>query len=128
MILHLVAHGKSIEQTRKAFRWLAFVFSNVQIDIADGFSYPSDGFISNRKGIVQSMRNSVLKNLQRYLPPIYERNQLRNRASLRNGMFFESILHQVDPILIRPSESSNNSEVDETVELKMAVNRLFSSL
>jgi hypothetical protein len=128
MILNLVAQGKSIEQTRKAFRWLAFVFSNVQIDIADGFSYPSDGFISNRKGIVPSMRNSVLKNLQRYLPPIYERNQLRNRASLRNGMFFESILHQVDPILIRPSESSNNSEADETVELKMAVNRLFSSL
>jgi hypothetical protein len=128
MILHLVGQRKSIEHTRKAFRWLAFVFSDVQIDISDGFSYPSDGFLSNRNGVVDSIRNSVLKNLQRYLPPIYERKQLRNRSFLQNGLLFESILHQVNPILIRPSESSNISEVDETVELELAVNRLFSLL
>jgi hypothetical protein len=128
MILDLVEQGKSIEHTRRAFRWLAFIFSNVQIDIADGFNYPSDGFISNRKGIVHSIRNSALKNLQRYLPPIYERTQLRNRAFLQNGLLFDSILYQVDPILIQPLERSNITEADETVELKMAVNRLISLL
>jgi hypothetical protein len=120
--------GWSIENVRSAYRWWGFLFTRVAIDISDGFTYPSSGYISASDNRSAKLRNKILTLAVKYGPSIQERSQLYRRKRLRYGPLFNKALTGQSSILIAPRIKSDGTLQDENLVLALEIERLLKVL
>ena len=94
--------GWSVDNMRSAYRWWAFVFTRVAVDISEGFTYPSAGYISASNDSKARLKNKILTLAVKYGPSIQERSHLLRRKKLRNGPLFSAALEGDSYVLLAP--------------------------
>jgi hypothetical protein len=90
----LLSTGWSIDNARRAFRWWGFLFTRIAIDISEGFSYPADGYLSQKKTATSKIYNWALKTASRFAPPLHEKRDIRERGATKNANAFGSALEE----------------------------------
>ena len=116
--------GWSIENMRLAYRWWAFFFRHVAIDIGEGFSYPADGYISASNGKSANLRNSVLQIAVKYGPSVMEYRDMFRRRPMKNADLIASGLAGVNSMVIAPQSELIYSVEQETSFLAAEMRRI----
>ena len=109
----VLRRGWSIENMRGAYRWWAFFFTRVAIDISEGFSYPSGGYISASNNPWAKFKNKFLTMLVKYGPSVQERSHLLRRKKLHNGPLFSAALTGESQVLIAPRNIVKTDSMNE---------------
>ncbi len=120
--------GWSEENLRSAYRWWSFLFNQIAIDISDGFTYPSAGYLSTSNDLKTRLKNKILNLAVKYGPSIQERSNLLRRKKLRNGPLFSAALTGESQILLAPRNISLIDTINETQILAREARRLLSAL
>jgi hypothetical protein len=120
--------GWSIENMRSAYRWWAFFFTRVAIDISDGFTYPAGGYISASNHPQAKLKNKILTIAAKYGPSVQERSHLLRRKKLKNGPLFSAALTGESQILVAPRLAGLTEELDEDLILSREATRLLQVL
>lgn len=119
--------GWSIDQTRMAFRWFAFLFSRVAVDLSESVHSRPLAIRPKKPGFrLWAWRKMVWIVLQ-YGPLVRERIALRNRSIAPGGRdIFYDVLEQGRGSLAESSmwPSLRTSESSETAELKKFLTKL----
>jgi hypothetical protein len=120
--------GWSVDNMRSAYRWWAFMFSRIAIDISEGFMYPSSGYISASDDARTKFKNKILTMAVRYGPSIQERRQMSSRKKLRNGPHISAALTDKSQILVAPRLADLTEELDEDLILSREATKLLQVL
>ena len=120
--------GRSIENSRNAFRWWSFMFSHVAVSIEEGFSYPASGYTLPATKWWNKLYNKLLKLAARLAPPIKERSDIRQRKPLRLGHLFNQVVVEGRDFAITPQPSGSASLNDETAALNESLEELRNLL
>ena len=120
--------GWSVDNIRSAYRWWAFVFSRVAVDISEGFTYPSAGYISASNDSKARLRNRILTMAVKYGPSIQERSHLLRRKKLRNGPLFSAALAGDSHVLLAPRLDVLTEKKSEDQVLAREAKRLLQVL
>ena len=124
----VLQRGWSIENMRSAYRWWAFFFTRVAIDISDGFTYPSGGYISASNHTQAKLKNKILTMAVKYGPSVLERSHLLRRKKLDNGSLFSAALTGESQVLIAPRNVVNTDSMSENQILVREAKRLIEIL
>ena len=120
--------GWSVDNMRSAYRWWAFVFSRIAIDISEGFNYRSKGYISASNNAKAKFRNKILTMAIKYAPSIQEWRHLFGRKKLRNGPLFSAALTGKSQFLVAPRLTGLTEELDEDLILSREATKLLQVL
>jgi hypothetical protein len=120
--------GWSVDNMRNAYRWWAFVFSRIAIDISEGFMYPSSGYISASDDAKTKFKNKILTIAVKYGPSIQERRHISRRRKLRNGPLISAALTGKSQILVAPRLADLIGELDEDLILSREATKLLQVL
>lgn len=120
--------GWSEENMRSAYRWWGFLFTQIAIDISDGFTYPSAGYISASNDPRAKLKNKVLTLAVKFGPRIQERSHLLRRKKLRNGVLFSAALTGKSQVLVAPRLVDITEELDEDLILAREAIKLLQVL
>jgi hypothetical protein len=120
--------GWSVDNIRSAYRWWAFVFSRVAVDISEGFTYPSAGYISASNDSKARLKNRILTMAVKYGPSIQERSHLLRRKKLRNGPLFSAALAGDSHVLLAPRLDVLTEKKSEDQVLAREAKRLLQVL
>ena len=120
--------GWSVANIRSAYRWWAFVFSRVAVDISEGFTYPSAGYISASNDSKARLKNRILTMAVKYGPSIQERSHLLRRKKLRNGPLFSAALAGDSHVLLAPRLDVLTEKKSEDQVLAREAKRLLQVL
>ena len=120
--------GWSEDNMRNAYRWWAFLFTQIAIDISDGFTYPAAGYISASNDSKAKLKNKILTLVVKYGPSIQERSHLFRRKKLRNGKLFSEVLAGESQVLIAPRSASITDVMSENEILAREARRLLEVL
>jgi hypothetical protein len=120
--------GWSIDNMRSAYRWWAFVFTRIAVDISEGFVYPSAGYISASDDAKAKFKNKILTLAVKYGPSIQERRHLFSRKKLRNGPLFSKAVTGKSQVLVAPRLVDLREELDEDLILAREATKLLQVL
>jgi hypothetical protein len=120
--------GWSVDNMRSAYRWWAFVFTRVAVDISEGFTYPSAGYISASNDSKARLKNKILTMAVKYGPSIQERSHLLRRKKLRNGPLFSAALAGDSHVLLAPRLDVLTEKKSEDQVLAREAKRLLQVL
>ena len=120
--------GWSTDNMRSAYRWWAFLFTQIAIDISDGFTYPSAGYISASETSKAKLMNQLLTMAVKYGPSIQERSHLLRRRNLLNGPLFSAVLTGESQVLVAPRKVLVTDALDENQILAREAGRLLEVL
>lgn len=121
-----LSDGWSIENIRKAMKWWGFLFSNVGIDISDGFVYPSAGYVTATVPGKRSFKNEIVEFAARHAPPMLEiKHILRRRRLAHIGTLVEA-MDRGDKYVV--SESPSNAHMSEEEAMTHGLSRVVASL
>jgi hypothetical protein len=120
--------GWSVDNMRNAYRWWAFVFSRIAIDISEGFMYPSSGYISASDDAKTKFKNKILTIAVKDGPSIQERRHISRRRKLRNGPLISAALTGKSQILVAPRLADLIGELDEDLILSREATKLLQVL
>jgi hypothetical protein len=120
--------GWSVDNMRNAYRWWAFLFTRVAVDISEGFTYPSAGYISASSDSKARLKNKILTLAVKYGPSIQERRHLIGRKKLRNGALFSDVVTGKSSVLVAPRLVDRREELDEDSILAREATRLLQVL
>jgi len=120
--------GWSEDNMRSAYRWWAFLFTQIAIDISDGFTYPSAGYISASSDSKARLKNKILTLAVKYGPSIQERSHLMRRKKLRNGHLFSEVLTGESQVLVAPRNDLITDLMNENQILAREAGRLLEVL
>jgi hypothetical protein len=123
-----LSKGWSVDNMRSAYRWWAFIFSRIAVDISEGFTYPSAGYISASTDAKARLKNRILRMAVNYGPSIQERSHLIRRKKLRNGPLFSATLTGNSRVLVVPRNLSKTEELSESQILAREAKRLLQVL
>lgn len=121
-------NGWSIENSRKAFRWWAFVFASLAVPVDEGFSYPSNGYTSSKKSFRADVFNWILRLGLRIAPPVRERRDAMRRRTLRCSSVFIDAVSNSQPFAFAPRNGPFLTQDQEREAIDLAVNRLLRSI
>jgi len=120
--------GWSIDNMRSAYRWWAFLFTRISVDISEGFVYPSAGYISASDDAKAKFKNKILTLAVKYGPSIQERRHLFSRKKLRNGPLFSKAVTGKSQVLVAPRLVDLREELDEDLILAREATKLLQVL
>ena len=120
--------GWSVDNMRSAYRWWAFVFTRIAVDISEGFVYPSAGYISASDDAKAKFKNKVLTLAVKYGPSIQERRHLFGRKKLRNGPLFSEAVTGESQVLVAPRLVDLREDLDEDLILPREATKLLQVL
>jgi hypothetical protein len=120
--------GWSVDNMRSAYRWWAFVFTRIAVDISEGFVYPSAGYISASDDAKAKFKNKILTFAVKYGPSIQERRHLFSRKKLRNGPLFSKAVTGNSQVLVAPRLVDLREELDEDLVLAREATKLLQVL
>ena len=120
--------GWSVDNMRSAYRWWAFMFSRIAVDISEGFNYPSSGYISASNNAKAKFRNKILTMAVKYAPSIQEWRHMYGRKKLRNGPLFSAALTGKSQFLVAPRLAGLAEELDEDLILSREATKLLQVL
>ena len=120
--------GWSVDNMRSAYRWWAFVFTRIAVDISEGFTYPSAGYISASNDSKARLKNRILTMAVKYGPSIQERSHLLRRKKLRNGPLFSAALAGDSQVLLAPRIDVSTEKKSEDQVLAGEAKRLLQVL
>jgi len=120
--------GWSVDNMRSAYRWWAFLFSRIAIDISEGFMYPSSGYISASDDAKAKFKNKMLTMAVKYGPSIQERRHMSSRKKLRNGPLISAALTGESQVLIAPRNAVNTDSMSENQILVREAKRILEIL
>ena len=108
-IQRAVDDGWSIENVRRAVRWWGFLFDAVGIDISDGFTYPSAGYIpAADASSSKSLKREVIQLLARYGPPALEIKHIVKRRNLKSDQILADQLRAHRRYVMSPRQESTS--------------------
>lgn len=116
----LLTSGRSVEHALGAFRFLSFMFSQVNIDISEGFSYPSSGYLSRNENFLSKFYNKVLIRAQHQFQFI-ERSSIRAKKKLSKGPLLSSVFDMSGDVLIGDFTEQRLTEDQEKLEIQKAI-------
>jgi hypothetical protein len=123
-----LGRGWSVDNMRSAYRWWAFVFTRVAVDISEGFTYPSAGYISASNDSKARLKNKILTMAVKYGLSIQERSHLLRRKKLRNGPLFSAALEGDSHVLLAPRLDVPTEKKSEDQVLAREAKRLLQVL
>lgn len=123
-----IREGRSLENSRRSFRWWAFVFRNLAVDISEGFSYPSNGYLIAENSVKARVVNTALGFAVRVAPPVREIRDARRRQPLVNGDVYDQAIVEGLDFALRLHEPTNRSIDVESEALEAAVDNLLKVL
>jgi len=123
-----LGRGWSVDNMRSAYRWWAFVFTRVAVDISEGFTYPAAGYISASNDSKARLKNKILTMAVKYSPSIQERSHLLRRKKLRNGPLFSAALAGDSHVLLAPRLDVLTEKKSEDQVLAREAKRLLQVL
>jgi hypothetical protein len=112
--------GWDVQNIRRAYRWWAFVFARVAVDISAAFNYPTAGYLSTEDSRRSSFRNAVLKLMAKWLPPLMELRDLARRYDLSEAKTLVRAVHESAWIMVRPMRSEHHDVEDVVLATQLS--------
>ncbi len=110
--------GWSLENSRRAFRWFAFLFGRASVDLPDAVSAPTIAIRPRKAGPALWLWNRLAFVFLQYGPLVRERRALKNRtvAASSQAILLDVITSRLDST----SESTLWKPIDSTLENETA--------